>query len=150
MKQGIYNIESGIELENDAHVLVLPVQFCFFFFRIVRPWWRYAIGRCQYWNINRGIDFIMYSAAFSNIYFDFMYIYLSFVKKNKNNFVELLQILIFVLNSKLLNQSEKEFFSSQFARMFHFFFIHQHSYWCTWSRIQLGIIIRVQRIRTLF
>lgn len=37
MKQGIYNIESGIELENDAHVLVLPVYllvsfFLFFFF----------------------------------------------------------------------------------------------------------------------
>lgn len=32
MKQGIYNIESGIELEKDAHVLVLPVYFVFFFF----------------------------------------------------------------------------------------------------------------------
>lgn len=32
MKQGIYNIESGIELENDAHVLVLPVYFVSFFF----------------------------------------------------------------------------------------------------------------------
>lgn len=53
----------------------------FFFFRIVRPWWRYAIGRCQYWNINRGIDFITYSAAFSNTYFDIVYIYLSLVTK---------------------------------------------------------------------
>ena len=32
MKQGIYNIESGIELENDAHVLVLPVYLLVSFF----------------------------------------------------------------------------------------------------------------------
>lgn len=77
-------------------------------------------------------------------------------QKDENNFVEwfeLSQTVILVLDSKLSNQSrsEKEFSSSPICANVPFFLCPSIFIpWCTWSRTQLGIIIRVQRIRTLF
>lgn len=77
-------------------------------------------------------------------------------QKDENNFVEwfeLSQIVILVFDSKLSNQSrsEKEFSSSPICANVPFFLCPSVFIpWCTWSRTQLRIIIRVQRIRTLF
>lgn len=72
MKQGIYNIESGIELENDPPVLpVYLLPFFFFFLSFCESFDRDDGMPLHVTNIgiiNRGIDFIIIRRFFEYIF----------------------------------------------------------------------------------
>lgn len=132
----IYNIESGIELENDAHVLMLPVYLLvsFFFFSnrstvMTVCHWTLPISKYQSWHrfhyvFRRFFQYIFRFCAYLFILRDKR---TRIISSNDSNYRKLLSSCS-TQNYQINRDPKKNSPLLQFARMFHFSFVHRSSY----------------------